>query len=211
MRKITIVGAGRVGETTAQILAEKELCQEIDCPFGDDWYTGDNVNLSIGQGEVAVTPLQLANAYSTLANGGTRFSPNIVLEVRESNSEVAIRTLGARVSGEVPLPAEVRQPILDGLVGVTTDSRGTGVGVFAGFPHDLYPVAGKTGTAQVNDKADTSVFTGFGPVFDPQYTVTAILEESGFGATFVLRLPRRAPGSNPTYEHAVAGAVGRES
>ncbi|HUW01641.1 MAG TPA: penicillin-binding protein 2 [Acidimicrobiales bacterium] len=172
--------AGRM-PTPDQRAADHEANPEA-FPEGE-WRTGDNVNLSIGQGEVLVTPLQLSNAYSTFANGGTRFSPNIVLEVRESNSEVALRTLGPRVSGEVPLPQEVRQPILDGLVGVTVDSRGTGVGVFAGFPHALYPVAGKTGTAQVNGKADTSVFTGFGPVYDPQYTVTAILEESGFGAS----------------------------
>ncbi len=161
----------------------KELCAQIDCPFGDEWFTGDNVNMSIGQGEVLVTPLQLSNAYSTFANGGTRYSPNIVLEVRENNSDTVVRALAPRVNGEVPLSQEVRQPILDGLLGVTTDGSGTATSVFAGFPSDLYPVAGKTGTAQVTGKADTSVFTGFGPVFDPQYTVTAFLEESGFGSS----------------------------
>ncbi len=149
-----------------------------------NWFTGDNVNMAIGQGDVAVTPLQLVNAYATFANGGTRYAPNIASKVTRGGNEDSVkRSFEPRINGEVALPAEVRQPLLDGLVGVTSQQGGTAYGTFLGFPVDAYPVAGKTGTAQVNGKADTAVFAAFGPAYAPEYAVSVILEESGFGGT----------------------------
>jgi penicillin-binding protein 2 len=85
------------------------------------------------------------------------------------------------VGGQVDLPPEVREPLLQGLLGVPRS--GTATRAFAGFPLNDFPIAGKTGTAQVNGKADTAVFTAFGPVPNPKYQVSVFLEESGFGAT----------------------------
>lgn len=149
-----------------------------------DWFTGDNVNMSIGQGDVAVTPLQLANGYATFANGGTRYAPNIALKVTRSGSpENVKRSFEPRINGKVEMPAEYRQSMLEGLVGVTTKEGGTAVTTFSDFPNDTFPVAGKTGTAQVNDKADTALFAAFGPAYAPEYQVAIVLEESGFGGT----------------------------
>lgn len=157
-----------------------------------DWYTGDNVNMAIGQGDVAVTPLQLANAYATFANGGTRYAPNIATKVTRAGNEASVkRSIDARINGTVPLPPEIRDPLMQGLIGVTTQPKGTATGVFAGFPNDSYPVAGKTGTAQVNGKADTALFSAFGPAHDPQYQVTVIMEESGFGSTAAAPVARK--------------------
>jgi penicillin-binding protein 2 len=75
----------------------------------------------------------------------------------------------------------VREPLLEGLVGVPRN--GTAVRAFAGFPLDQFPIAGKTGTAQVDNKSDTAVFTAFGPAYAPRYQVSVFLEESGFGGT----------------------------
>ena len=66
-----------------------------------------------------------------------------------------------------------------GFTGVTQSGEGTAHGTFAGFPN--WVVAGKTGTAEVDDKADTSLFVGMAPAEAPRYTAAAILEESGFG------------------------------
>jgi penicillin-binding protein 2 len=149
-----------------------------------DWFTGDNVNMSIGQGDVAVTPLQLANGYATFANGGTRYAPNIALKVTRSGSpETVKREFEARISGEVNLDPAHRQAMLDGLIGVTTREGGTATTTFSGFPNDTFPVAGKTGTAEVNGKADTALFAAFGPAHAPEYQVAIVLEESGFGGT----------------------------
>ena len=149
-----------------------------------DWFTGDNVNMAIGQGDVAVTPLQLANGYATFANGGTRYAPNIALKITRSGSpETVKRSFEPRINSEVEIDPAHRQALLDGLIGVTTLPGGTATTTFSGFPNDTYPVAGKTGTAQVNGKADTALFTAFGPAHAPDRQVAIVLEESGFGGT----------------------------
>ena len=162
-------------------------------PFGE-WFTGDNVNLAIGQGDVGVTPLQLANAYATFANGGTRYAPNLGLEIRRPGGGV-LRAVAPRVAAQVALPPQVRDPILQGLLGATTDSRGTATGAFLGFPLDQYPVAGKTGTAQASGKKqDTALFAAIAPANDPRYAVAVVMEQAGFGATSAAPVARRVLG-----------------
>ena len=145
------------------------------------WRTGDNVNMAIGQGDVLITPLQLANGYATFANGGTRYVPQIALRAEAYQTGEVTEEFAPEVAAQVALPPEVRQPLYDGLVNVPVN--GTAVRAFAGFPLDLYPIAGKTGTAQVDNKSDTAVFAAFGPAPAPQYAVSVVLEESGFGGT----------------------------
>lgn len=169
------------------------------------WGPGDNTDIAIGQGSVAVTPLQLANAYSTLANGGTVYSPNIVTKVVPPADDEEPLEFGPRVLRELDLPQPVTQEVVDGLLGVTmqekrdlTQPSGTAFDAFnkpeeGGIAFDLinWPVAGKTGTAEVTGRADNSMFAGFGPsgsqswgtsVNEPEYTIAVILEESGFGS-----------------------------
>jgi penicillin-binding protein 2 len=159
----------------------REYCEAIQC--GDPlWRAGDNVNMAIGQGDVLVTPLQLANGYATFANGGTRHVPQIALRVQSNETGETVVGIEPQVAGRVDLPGDLRQALLDGLSGVPHPG-GTASGAFAGFPLDQFPIAGKTGTAQVDGKADTAVFSAFGPVNDPRYQVTTIIEEAGFGGT----------------------------
>ena len=153
----------------------------VDCD-DPDWRTGDNVNMAIGQGDVLVTPLQLANGYATFANGGTRYVPQIALRAQALPDRSRSPTSSPpRSPPQVALPPEVREPLLDGLVGVPRS--GTATRAFAGFPLDHFPVAAKTGTAQVDNKADTAVFAAFGPAPAPRYAISVFLEESGFGGT----------------------------
>ena len=187
-----------------QQMRERHLANPDAFPRGD-WGPGDNTNLSIGQGEVAITPLQLANAYATLANGGTLRSPNIVARVLPPNLNSEPVEFGPRVLREVEIPETIEQQILDGLLGVTmmskpslTQPSGTGYSAFngtndGGVVFDLvnWPVAGKTGTAEILGRADNSMFVGFGPsgslnwstsINEPEYVMAVILEESGFGS-----------------------------
>jgi penicillin-binding protein 2 len=152
------------------------------------WFTGDNVNLAIGQGEIVVTPLELANAYAAFANGGTLFQPRIADRVLAQDKRV-VRPLPPRPLRTIDLPATLRNPILQGLVGVTTDPKGTAKGAFAGF--NAFPVAGKTGTAQVFGKQDTALFVSFAPASDPQYVVAVVMEEAGFGGAAAAPVARR--------------------
>jgi penicillin-binding protein 2 len=158
-----------------------DYCASLDDATCDDvWRTGDNVNLAVGQGDVLVTPLQLANGYATFANGGTRFQPQIAIRI-EPPGEADPVAVDPVVAGQVDLPPEVREPILEGLIGVT--QSGTAARAFSGFDHQNWTVAGKTGTAQVDNKADTAVFASFGPVQDPRYAISVFMGESGFGGT----------------------------
>ncbi|MBW8825734.1 MAG: penicillin-binding protein 2 [Acidobacteria bacterium] len=155
------------------------------------WFEGDNVNLAIGQGELGVTPIQLANAYATYANGGTRFSPNIALRVQRQDGTV-VRDIAPRVLPDsLALSPQVRQPIMAGLAGVVSDPDGTAFNAFASFPLRSYGIAGKTGTAQAKPKQDTALFVGYGPTSDPRYAVAVVMEQSGFGASAAAPVARR--------------------
>ena len=161
------------------------------------WSTGDNVITAIGQGEVLVTPLQLANAFATFANGGVRFAPNVVDRVMSRDGTV-VRAFGPRALSTVNIRPAFQNRVLQGLAGVTADEEGTAYRAFNSeatdgvyFPLGEFPVAGKTGTAEVRGKADTSIFAAFGPVEAPTYALVAILEESGFGSSVAAPLAAR--------------------
>ncbi|HET7722054.1 MAG TPA: penicillin-binding transpeptidase domain-containing protein, partial [Acidimicrobiales bacterium] len=159
-------------------------------PYGE-WFTGDNVNLAIGQGDVGVTPLQLANAYAALANGGQLTAPTVARALLDHDSGATVRSFESRSLGRVQLPEAVRQPIIDGLEGAVDDQSGTAFQAFTGFPIDKFKVAGKTGTAEAPPRADTSIFASFGPVQDPRYVVVTVMEESGFAADTAAPLARK--------------------
>jgi penicillin-binding protein 2 len=160
-----------------------------------DWYTGDNVQLAVGQYVIVVTPLQLARAYAAFANGGTVYQPHVVWKILKPNSTVTnpndvLRVIAPVVTGTVTLPSDVRSPIESGLEGVTSGA-GTAASAFVGFDQTAFPVVGKTGTAQVEGIADTSLFASYGPALSPKWVVTAVMEESGFGAEASGEVSRR--------------------
>ncbi len=155
------------------------------------WLTGDNVNLSIGQGEMLVTPLQLANAYAALANGGALHAPSVAKGLLDHDSGAVVSTFQPRKLAQVDLPEAVRQPLLDGLEGVVDNDEGTAYGAFDGFPVASFKIAGKTGTAEVNNRADSALFVSFGPLPNPRYVVMAILEEAGFASVTAAPLVRK--------------------
>lgn len=157
---------------------------------GSQWFAGDTVLLSIGQGELYVTPTQLVNAYATMANGGRLFQLNVARRVQSPSGEVT-REFAPRELRDVELDPEHRAQIEAGLLGVPTGT-GTAASAFSGFPLGSWPVAGKTGTAQVTNKADTSLFVGYGPVDsrDAEIAVAVVLEEAGFGSTAAAPIAR---------------------
>ncbi|WP_419925448.1 penicillin-binding protein 2 [Candidatus Poriferisocius sp.] len=158
---------------------------------GETWRTGDSIVLAIGQGVLGATPLQLANGYAAFANGGTLYAPKIVDRVENPVTGEVVQAFADRVLNQVYMPDDIRRPILQGLLGVAGELDGTAYFAFAGFPHEQWPVAGKTGTAEVVGKADNSLFAAFGPNPDPEYVVVAIMEESGFGASVAAPAVRR--------------------
>jgi penicillin-binding protein 2 len=149
-----------------------------DCKSGNVWTPGQSVIAAIGQGYVAVTPLQLARAYAALANGGTLYSPRIGEELVSPTGKVAQR-ITPPVSGHLPASASTLAYIRSALAGVVT--QGTAAGAFSGFPLGKVCVAGKTGTAQVAGDMATSVFASFAPCGNPKYVVVMMIPDSGNG------------------------------
>ncbi len=150
-----------------------------DCRGGYVWLPGDAVNASIGQGDVLVTPLQLASAYAALANGGTLYSPRLGDALIGTDGKVKQR-ITPPVAGHLPVSSATLSYIRQALGAVTT--QGTAAGSFAGFPLSKVFVAGKTGTAEVVGGQATSVYASFAPLHHPKYVVVVMIPKSGEGA-----------------------------
>jgi penicillin-binding protein 2 len=150
-----------------------------DCQSGNVWTPGQSVIAAIGQGYVEVTPLQLANAYVALANGGTLYSPRVAEALLNPDGKVA-QQINPPVLGHLPASGTTLAYIRTALQGVVTS--GTAASSFAGFPLKTVCVAGKTGTAQAYGKLATSVFASFAPCNNPKYVVVMMIPNSGYGA-----------------------------
>jgi penicillin-binding protein 2 len=150
-----------------------------DCQSGYVWEPGQAAIAAIGQGYVTSTPLQLTNAYTALADGGTLYSPRVG-EALVSPSGSLVRKINPPVIRRLPVASPTLSYMRSALAGVVT--QGTAAGAFGGFPLNKVCVAGKTGTAQIMGKKATSVFASFAPCQDPKLVVVVMLPDSGYGA-----------------------------
>ncbi|HET6832174.1 MAG TPA: penicillin-binding protein 2 [Solirubrobacterales bacterium] len=151
-------------------------CYETDRP----WTVGDMMNLSVGQGDLQATPLQLATAYAAIGNGGEVVRPHLGME--------AVDPAGAQTQAfepapqrEVELDEMTRSTIMEGLRGAAMEPGGTSYPTFGGYPIDI---AGKTGTAERGiGIEDQSWYAAVAPADDPQYVVVVTVERGGWGAS----------------------------
>ncbi len=157
--------------------------------FPNTYYgPGNAIITAFGQGETLLTPLQLANAYATFANGGTRYSPRVAAEIVSPTGRV-IRRIRPRVMDHVSLPSTTYQTILRGLEGVFTQPIGTAYPTAQAlhYPYAKLPLAGKTGTSQLtantNSNNTDSLFVAFGPTSNPKYVIAAAIPHAGYGAS----------------------------
>ncbi|HEX3455912.1 MAG TPA: penicillin-binding protein 2 [Gaiellaceae bacterium] len=153
------------------------------------WKPGDSLNLSIGQGNLTVTPLQMARFYAALANGGKLVTPHILQDVENPNgTPVPTKAPAAPRPVQGLNPADLKV-VQQGLFMGTHDPLGTSYGVFGQFP---VPIAGKTGTAQkqvhvqgFSGERDQSWWCGYGPANEattpPKLVVCAVIENGGEG------------------------------
>jgi penicillin-binding protein 2 len=142
------------------------------------WSAGDNVQLAIGQGDLQASPLQMAVAYATLANGGTVVTPHVGLEVNDAAGRV-LHEFEPQPQRQVRIDPLYRSAILEGLHLAAQAPDGTSYEIFGNFPVD---VAGKTGTAQRVGYADQSWYVVLAPYPNPQIVTAVTIEEGGFGA-----------------------------
>ncbi|MFH1142434.1 MAG: penicillin-binding protein 2 [Candidatus Uhrbacteria bacterium] len=138
------------------------------------WYVGDTYHLAIGQGDILVTPLQIAVMTSVFANGGMLYQPHLLYDVEQSGKDV-----------REDVTADAIRIVREGLrQGVTEGSSRYLLTV-------TEPVAGKTGTAQPGgDKDYHAWFTGFGPYENPEIVLTILIEEGGEGSEVAVPIAR---------------------
>jgi penicillin-binding protein 2 len=152
------------------------------------WSVGDNINLSVGQGDLAADPLQMAVAYAAIANGGRVLRPRLGLRIEDASGR-ALQELDAPTARRIKISEENRQAILEGLHGAANSPGGTSTPVFEGFP---IPVAGKTGTAEKGlGRADQSWYVALAPYPNVKYVVAITDEAGGFGADTAAPMARR--------------------
>lgn len=143
------------------------------------WFPGDSVNMAIGQGDVLVSPLQMAEAYSILINRGLDFIPHVGMEVKDANGN-AFAELGGKEAVNLELNKEY-MGIFEKGMGLVVSS-GTAAGRFIGFPLKEIPVAGKTGTAEVAGKQSYAWFVTYAPIEKPKYLIVVMMEQAGGGS-----------------------------
>ena len=155
-----------------------------------NWCPGDDLNMSIGQGDVGVTPLQLATAYCAIANGGTVWQPHLALRIQHGKGQVVTR-IEPRKLGRLPFTRKQIAYVRQALSGVVSNPGGTAYSAFVGFPFYKVPVAGKTGTAEIPGRQPYSWFAAMAPVQHPRFVVVSLVEQGGHGADTSAPIVRR--------------------
>jgi penicillin-binding protein 2 len=160
--------------------------------LGAPWHPGDSVNMVIGQGQLLVTPLQMARMTAAFANGGILWKPRVIQRVEGSDGEL-IYTESSQMMGHVELSPVVWAFLRDALWAAVNEPRGTGGG--ARVPG--LDVAGKTGTAQTVAKSDSARgqdhawFASFAPARDPEVVVLVFVEGGGKGGQVAAPIARK--------------------
>jgi penicillin-binding protein 2 len=157
---------------------------------GETWFTGDTYNVSVGQGDLLVSPLQMASAVAAIANGGTLYVPHFVSAIQDANGKTV-----SKVSPEV-----IRKDFVSGqnlslvrqaMRQTVTNPQGTAC---CFMDRDVpVAVAGKTGSAETdpnNNVLPHSWFESFAPYNDPQIVTVILLEKAGEGAEYAVPATR---------------------
>jgi len=180
----------------------------------EPWQQGETISIAIGQGFNLVTPLQLANVYATLGNGGTLYRPRLVKQLESSGGHV-IKEYGPEKLGALPLSPQTIQIINKALWGVVNERGGTG----SVLKRKEADVCGKTGTAQViglpqdqktrkakrvsADFQDHALFACFAPYGNPEIAVAVILENAGHGGSVAAPVARKVIDAYFTRKHTI--------
>ncbi len=155
---------------------------------GPVWHTGDTVNMAIGQGQVLVTPMQVARMMSVVANGGVLWKPRLVQRVERPDRGVVWNDPG-KVMGHVELSPVVWAFMRHALWSVVNQGGTGGTARVPGLD-----IAGKTGTAQLIAKSkgqDHAWFAAFAPVNDPEAVVVVLVERGGHGGEIAAPIAKK--------------------
>ncbi|MDO8495488.1 MAG: penicillin-binding protein 2 [bacterium] len=142
--------------------------------FGQPWFTGDTYNVSIGQGDLVVTPLWLSSYISALANGGTFYKPVLVKKVVDGDKK-DVKVFGSEELAKLPFDRATLDIVRDGLREVVVSGTGQLLG---NLP---VKIAAKTGTAEVvsGAKVLNSLLVAYGPYENPEIAISVVIENIG--------------------------------
>ena len=160
------------------------------------WRPGDSINLSVGQGDLEATPLQLARANAAVANGGKMVTPHLGLKIVDSAGQTVRSLEPTAPARKVDISQETLDAVRQGLYQAAHDPAGTSAPIFSNYKVD---VSGKTGTAEVWDAAANRMvnyawYASYAPSNDPKYAVVVMIEKGGHGASTA------APATRPIYD-----------
>lgn len=147
---------------------------------GENWYVGNTYNMSIGQGDLNVTPLQIANATATIANGGFLYKPHLIKKITDADGNLVKEYSSEEfLSSKDFISKENIETVREGMRQTVTS--GSAKSSFSSdFPVE---VAAKTGTAQFGSEGKTHAwFTSFAPYNNPELVVTVLVEGAGEGS-----------------------------
>jgi penicillin-binding protein 2 len=142
------------------------------------WSAGDNESLAVGQGDLQLTPLQLAVAYAAIANGGNIVTPHLGLDIQSPNGTV-LQEIDPPPKRDLNIDPLYLDTIRQGLRAAASQPGGTSAGLFKEFPERVY---GKTGTAQSNGQQDYAWYAGFVPASASSKPIVVVVtvEQGGF-------------------------------
>jgi penicillin-binding protein 2 len=144
---------------------------------GESWFPGDTVNLAIGQGDLQITPLQIANLVAAIANGGMIYRPQLIHRIVERAGTE--RVSQPEVKGYLPVSPQNLAVIRAAMEGVVKGPRGTAREAFADA---TFTCAGKTGTSETSREEPHAWFAGYAPAEAPQVAIAVVLENAGEGS-----------------------------
>jgi cell division protein FtsI/penicillin-binding protein 2 len=171
------------------------------------WVGGDLMNAVVGQGTVLVTPLQLANGFATMVNGGTLWQPRVVDRTTDAEGNL-VEEPDPVVLATVDLSPSSVTAIRRDLQLVVNGPRGTAVRAFESFGEGVELIGGKTGTAEIIkaeasiDQVDTGWFVGIAPIYNPRFVVSIVVERGGSGGRVA------APIARQVLQHLLVGPEG---
>jgi len=152
---------------------------------GERWYIGDTYHLAIGQGDILVTPLQIASYTATIANKGTLYKPHLVKAFSDSSNTI-IKTIEPEIIRQDFITEAYYQVVKGGLRNSVLYGSSRAL---ADLP---FEVAGKTGTAQFGNQGKTHAwFTSFAPYEDPEIVITVLVEGGGEGHATALPIAKK--------------------
>lgn len=175
-----VLGVQEVGGSVASPEWKKKNLRE-------EWFPGDAVNQAIGQGYLDATPLQVANAYAVLANGGVLRAPLLVKRIVPGDGSPA-KEFKAQEKGRISATAEHLAVVRQAMKRVASAPKGT---AYYAFKNYKVPVAAKTGSAENQDPNAHAWFAGYGPADDPKIVVTVMVEGGQHGGTVAAPLGQK--------------------